>query len=275
MVKIPTLYSEIELSKFIDEIVKSNLAKQVYFQLLEDGGNTVNGISNNLKAKGIKASKTRVYEEVSSLLDLQLIMRISNRPPIYTTVQAQANFENISTNYFRDSRQELMQKWASVFPFLPQDMKVRDSTTQDKQSSSSLINFNPYPVVDIYNTNKEDLRRYILRVFESSVINISNNLIQTCLDASDLYYAFGDKSLHVLIDRFKDFGLPVLVGASRKSFIGNILDNNVEKRLPGSLAVISWLSIQEVDLVRVHDVKETLEVIKTTKLITNKNINQF
>ena len=70
------------------------------------------------------------------------------------------------------------------------------------------------------------------------------------------------------MQRFKEIGLPVLIGASRKSFIGNILDNKADKRLSGSLAVLSWLAINKVDLVRVHDVKESLEVIKTINLIS-------
>ncbi|NHK29956.1 MAG: TrmB family transcriptional regulator, partial [Asgard group archaeon] len=80
-----------EITKFITEILRNKLAINVYMQLLEDGGNTAFGISDNLRAKGIKASKTRVYEEIANLTRIGLIKRVSNRPPVYTTIQSPGN----------------------------------------------------------------------------------------------------------------------------------------------------------------------------------------
>lgn len=97
-------YSENEIEKFLREVLKSELAFNVYKQLVEDGGNTALGISENLKTKGKKASKTRVYEEISSLQKLGLIKRVSNRPPIYTTIPSQENFERIARLFFMDTR---------------------------------------------------------------------------------------------------------------------------------------------------------------------------
>lgn len=59
------------------------------------------------------------------------------------------------------------------------------------------------------------------------------------------------------LDRFSDIGCPILVGASRKSFIGAVLDVEVDERLEGSIAsaVISY--INGASILRVHDVKET------------------
>ena len=60
---------------------------------------------------------------------------------------------------------------------------------------------------------------------------------------------------------FKSFGLPVLLGASRKSFIGMLTGAKVENRLPGSLAAIALGLEARVDIFRVHDVKETKQFI--------------
>ncbi len=60
---------------------------------------------------------------------------------------------------------------------------------------------------------------------------------------------------------FKSFGLPVLLGASRKSFIGMLTGAKVENRLPGSLAAIALGIEARVDIFRVHDVKETKQFI--------------
>src|SRR3972149_2767583 len=66
-------------------------------------------------------------------------------------------------------------------------------------------------------------------------------------------------------------GYPVLIGASRKSFIGNILDLPVEERLEASLAAAVCSVINGVNILRVHDVKETVRAVK----ITGKIINGF
>jgi len=68
---------------------------------------------------------------------------------------------------------------------------------------------------------------------------------------------------------FKMLGFPVLIGASRKSFIGTILDLPVEKRLGGSLAAAVYLVINGVSILRVHDIKETVRAVKIAKSIVN------
>lgn len=55
---------------------------------------------------------------------------------------------------------------------------------------------------------------------------------------------------------------PILVGASRKSFIGRLLDVPVEERLEGSLAVAAWAAAAGSHIVRVHDVAETVRVVR-------------
>jgi dihydropteroate synthase len=63
-----------------------------------------------------------------------------------------------------------------------------------------------------------------------------------------------------LIKRLQDFrslGRPILVGASRKNFIGRILELEADERLEGSLAVAVMAIMNGAAMVRVHDVKET------------------
>lgn len=71
------------------------------------------------------------------------------------------------------------------------------------------------------------------------------------------------------INEFKMLGYPVMVGASRKSFIGGILDLPVEERLEGSLAAAICSVINGVNILRVHDVAETIRAVKIAKRITN------
>jgi dihydropteroate synthase len=55
---------------------------------------------------------------------------------------------------------------------------------------------------------------------------------------------------------------PILIGASRKSFLGHVLDKEVDQRLYGSLSVAILSAIKGVDIIRVHDVAETKDVLR-------------
>ena len=57
-------------------------------------------------------------------------------------------------------------------------------------------------------------------------------------------------------------GRPLLVGASRKSFIGETLDLPVDERLEGSLAVAATAVWQGARIIRAHDVRETVRVVR-------------
>ena len=65
------------------------------------------------------------------------------------------------------------------------------------------------------------------------------------------------------IHRFRaEFELPVLIGTSRKSFIGSVTDETVEDRRFGTAATVAWAVAAGVDIVRVHDVLEMVKVVK-------------
>lgn len=63
------------------------------------------------------------------------------------------------------------------------------------------------------------------------------------------------------LPRLCALGIPVLLGVSRKSFIGEITGRGVEDRLPGSLALVAPAWSAGVDVIRVHDVPETQDTV--------------
>ena len=69
------------------------------------------------------------------------------------------------------------------------------------------------------------------------------------------------------LGHFKSLGYPVLVGPSRKSFIGRTLDVPVEDRLAGTAAAIAVSIVRGADIVRVHDVAEMAQVARMTDAI--------
>ncbi|MGD9580987.1 MAG: dihydropteroate synthase, partial [Vampirovibrionia bacterium] len=70
------------------------------------------------------------------------------------------------------------------------------------------------------------------------------------------------------ISEIVSLNYPVLVGVSRKSFIGNLLDLPVDEREDATSAVNSYLISQGVDILRIHDVKKHTNSIKMLDLIT-------
>jgi dihydropteroate synthase len=65
----------------------------------------------------------------------------------------------------------------------------------------------------------------------------------------------------------KALGFPVLLGASRKSFIGHVLDVSVEQRLEGSAAAGAIGISRGADIIRVHDVDEMTRTVRMTDAI--------
>lgn len=78
-----------------------------------------------------------------------------------------------------------------------------------------------------------------------------------------------DQNLEVLnrVGELRSLGRPVLVGPSRKSFIGLTLDLPPEERLEGTAATVSLAIARGADIVRVHDVKEMARVARMTDAV--------
>ncbi|MBI5789551.1 MAG: dihydropteroate synthase [Candidatus Schekmanbacteria bacterium] len=69
------------------------------------------------------------------------------------------------------------------------------------------------------------------------------------------------------LDRLKIFEKPILLGASRKSFIGKILNLPVDQREEGTAATVTYGILQGANIVRVHDVKAMSRVVRMTDAI--------
>lgn len=118
--------------------------------------------------------------------------------------------------------------------------------------------------------------------FENDVIKELNSLVDNALFCGikknkiviDPGLGFGkssEQNLKVLkqLGKFTDMGYPVLIGASRKSFIGNTLGLPVHDRLEGTLATTALAVMNGARFVRVHDVKANERVIKMLEGIKN------
>jgi dihydropteroate synthase len=64
------------------------------------------------------------------------------------------------------------------------------------------------------------------------------------------------------LEELKELGHPILIGTSRKSFIGKLLDLPVTERLEGTAATVTAAILRGVDVVRVHDVEAMTRVVR-------------
>jgi len=115
----------------------------------------------------------------------------------------------------------------------------------------------------------------------TQVLSALRGRVKTCILAGitqhriavDPGVGFGktvDNNLQILqrLKIYKDLDLPVLLGVSRKSFIGAIVDEpDAQKRLPGSIAAALWAVEQGTHMLRVHDVAQTVQALKVWSAI--------
>ncbi|MEE2735766.1 MAG: dihydropteroate synthase [Pseudomonadota bacterium] len=90
-------------------------------------------------------------------------------------------------------------------------------------------------------------------------------------------FGFGKTALHNLelvnrLRHFKSFGLPILIGVSRKSTIKKILGGNNDNLKIASVAAALIASLNGADVLRVHDVTETVAALRVAQSIVEESI---
>lgn len=110
----------------------------------------------------------------------------------------------------------------------------------------------------------DDLERMVIHAISRGILRQ-----QIIVDPGIGFGKTAQESLCLIknLDRVKALGYPVLLGASRKSFIGLTLNNEVHQRLPASLAALSVGVLKGADIVRVHDVEESLQAAQIVDAI--------
>jgi dihydropteroate synthase len=95
------------------------------------------------------------------------------------------------------------------------------------------------------------------------------DLEQLCVDPGLGFGKTLEHNLAILRDirAFHHLRVPVLVGPSRKRFIGTLTGTDVDDRIEGTAGVVAWCAAEGVDIVRVHDVKEMTRVVRVVDAI--------
>lgn len=115
----------------------------------------------------------------------------------------------------------------------------------------------------VYENLIEDMKRELeesLNIARKAGIKDENII----LDPGIGFAKTAEQNLEVMrhMDEFEVFGYPILLGASRKRFIGKVLELEVTDRLEGTLAVTAFGITKGADIIRVHDVLQNVRVAK-------------
>jgi dihydropteroate synthase len=99
-----------------------------------------------------------------------------------------------------------------------------------------------------------------MRVIEKAGVRPDNIIL-------DPGFGFGKSPQHNLqllasLEQLQLLGHPILVGMSRKSMLGHITGRDVSERLPASLAAATISAMKGASIIRVHDVRETVDAVK-------------
>tara|TARA_B100000315_G_scaffold41844_1_gene36737 strand:- start:6740 stop:7531 length:792 start_codon:yes stop_codon:yes gene_type:complete len=192
-----------------------------------------------------------VIEEIRKISNISISIDTYKSEVAEKALLAGADFINDISGFTFDSRMmEIVKKFD-----VPVVLMHIKGTPQDMQTNPTYI----------------DVIKDLLEFFSFQInkaLDFGIKKVQIIIDPG---IGFG-KQLNdnfILIRRLKEFselGFPILIGPSRKSFIGLTLDSPPEYRLEGTLAAVSAGILNGASIVRVHDVKE----VKRTVIITDK-----
>lgn len=152
---------------------------------------------------------------------------------------------------------------------------------RDPNMASVIAKYN-VPVVIMHNQRGTEYEKDIL----DSIKDFLEKSIEIALEAGikkgniilDPGIGFGknfEQNIQVIarLGELNDLGYPILLGASRKSMIGRILDLPPEERVEGTLATTVMGIIQGIDIIRVHDVIPNLRTVMVADAIVRSQKN--
>ena len=122
-------------------------------------------------------------------------------------------------------------------------------------------------------TDYQDLMGEIIQFFQEQIEIASDSGVrrsQIILDPGIGFAKNYQQNIEILrqINQLKNLGFPLLIGTSRKSFIGQILNqDNPQKRVWGTAATCCQAISQGADILRIHDVAEMYDVVRVADVL--------
>lgn len=151
-------------------------------------------------------------------------------------------------------------------------------TVRDFQAGAVLMHMQGEPATmqnkPAYDNVVDDVERHLEQRLEAAT---AAGVAREAL-AVDPGIGFGKTLAHNLrllagLDRLRRFRRPIVIGVSRKSFIGRLTGREAPDRLAGSLAAMTCAVLRGAHVARVHDVQASLDAIRIVNAITAEDSN--
>ena len=145
----------------------------------------------------------------------------------------------------------------------------------EKNASVVIMHIKGTPKDMQSNPHYDDLIREIYDYLASAVeLARKHGIRQIMIDPGIGFGKTAEHNLELInrLEEFRGIGVPILIGVSRKSFIGKILETPVEARLEGTAAAVTASILKGADIVRVHDVREMRRVALVADAIRRQKL---
>lgn len=135
-----------------------------------------------------------------------------------------------------------------------------------------LMHMQGQPRVMQHNPRYDDVVKEVMKFLKNRISICCNEGIAQEQIIVDPGFGFGKSLEHnyqmlASLAEFHRLNVPVLAGMSRKSMIGNLLQRDVAERLAGNIAVATIAAQKGAQIIRVHDVKETVDAVKIVNML--------
>ena len=208
-----------------------------------------------------------VQEELDHLLPVLIkLVEVSNIPISVDTYKSKV-------------AHEVLQSGASIINDIKglQQSEEMAQTISRFQAGVILMHMQGSPETMQDRPQYDDVVTEVFKYLEQSIAIAVAAEINPEKIAIDPGIGFGKTDAHNLLilknlNRLQELSKPVLLGVSRKSLIGNILNVPIEERLEGSIAAAVYGLTQGVSIIRTHDVRATRRAVKVAEAIMKEEI---
>ena len=208
-----------------------------------------------------------VQEELNHLLPvLKKLVEVSNIPISVDTYKSKV-------------AHEVLKSGASIINDIKglQQSEEMAQTISRFQAGVILMHMKGSPETMQDRPQYDDVVKEVFKYLEQSIAIAVAAEINPEKIAIDPGIGFGKTDAHNLLilknlNRLQELSKPVLLGVSRKSLIGNILNVPIEERLEGSIAAAVYGLTQGVSIIRTHDVRATRRAVKVAEAIMKEEI---
>lgn len=234
--------------------LEPTLAVERAFRLVEEGADIID----------VGGESTRPNAEpVSEAEELRRVL------PVLEKLQGRLQIPISIDTYKPVVAREALQRGASIVNDIGAGLLRREMWELVAKSGAGyvLMHIQGTPLTMQLNPTYQHVGAEVEQFFKTQLSEVQRAGVEPEQVVLDVGLGFGKRRSHNLeliaqLSRFSTLGRPLLIGASRKSFLGAGQETGVGERLPAALGVACWCIHSGVQILRTHDVRSTRQTIR-------------